>query len=196
MTESTPKSPTRTRLLFLLPLLLVSILFGYFLWGLTTEGRDPNKIPSVLIDKPAPDFDLPALEGTSMPGFSTADLRNSGKISVVNVFASWCIPCLAEHPNMMKLGQRDDIVLYGINYRDKPLDALNWLEKHGNPYDSIGADTNSRASINWGVYGVPETFILDQSGTIRYKHTGPINPGQLESLIIPVIETLKAEKTS
>ena len=182
---------TGRQVLWLLPLLGVAVLFGYFFWGLTAEGRDPNKIPSVLINKPAPDFVLPPLQGAGLPGFSRTDLL--GKISVVNVFASWCVPCLAEHPFMVKLGQRDDLVLYGINYRDTPLDALKWLRKNGNPYARIGVDSNSRVSINWGVYGVPETFVVDQTGTIRYKHTGPLNPGDLEKFIIPVIETLKAE---
>lgn len=182
---------TPRHILFALPLVITLVIFGYFLWGLTEPGRDPKILPSVLIDKPAPEFDLAALEGSGVPGFSRADLTGTGKVSVVNIFASWCVPCLAEHPYMVALGKREDINLYGINYRDEPADGLAWLNKNGNPYDRIGRDPNSRAGIEWGVTGVPETFIVDAQGTIRFKHTGPINPGDLEARIIPVIESLQ-----
>ncbi|WP_020594566.1 DsbE family thiol:disulfide interchange protein [Kiloniella laminariae] len=182
------------KVLFLLPLLVTITIFGYFFWALTSPGRDPKKLPSVLIDKPAPAFDLVELEGLNVPGFARQDLTDNGKVSVVNIFASWCIPCLAEHPYMLTLGARDDINLFAINYRDKPEDALKWLNKHGNPYHRIGRDPNSRAGIDWGVYGVPETFIVDSAGTIRYKHVGPLNTGDLENIILPIIENLQEQQ--
>jgi cytochrome c biogenesis protein CcmG, thiol:disulfide interchange protein DsbE len=181
------------KILFTLPLLITMVLFGYFFWALTKPGRDPKILPSVLIDKPAPEFNLVALENLGVPGFSRADLTSNGKVSVVNIFASWCVPCLAEHPDMVKLGERDDINLYGINYRDKPEDALKWLNRNGNPYHRVGRDPKSRTGIEWGVYGVPETFIVDAAGTIRYKHVGPLNPGDLENKILPIIDNLQTQ---
>ncbi|MEH6629192.1 MAG: DsbE family thiol:disulfide interchange protein [Halopseudomonas aestusnigri] len=183
----------KRKAIFALPLLITVVIFGYFFWALTKPGRDPKILPSVLIDKPAPEFDLKALVNLGVPGFARKDLTSNGKVSVVNIFASWCIPCLVEHPDMVKLGQRDDINLYGINYRDKPEDGLAWLNKNGNPYHRVGRDPKSRAGIDWGVYGVPETFIVDASGTIRYKHVGPLNTGDLEDTILPIIESLQAQ---
>lgn len=190
MKDSTvPNHPKSKRVIFLLPLFVLLALFAVFLWGLNDSGS--SKIWSALINKPAPSFELGAVKGLQTAGFATRDLLDSGKVTVVNVFASWCVPCLAEHPFLAELGGRDDIRLYGINFRDE--EAVGWLAKHGNPYDRIGADSTGRVSIDWGVTGVPESFILDQDGIIRYKHVGPINPGELERKIIPVIESLQRE---
>ncbi|MEK9673442.1 MAG: DsbE family thiol:disulfide interchange protein [Rhodospirillaceae bacterium] len=180
----------RGRLIFLLPLLLFLVLAGYLALGLT---MDPKKIPSALIDKPAPAFELPPIDGLPGSGFSAADLKKGG-VSVVNVFASWCVPCRAEHPEVNKLAQMGVANVYGLNYKDDPEAAKAWLAKLGNAYTAVGADRSGRAGIDWGVYGVPETFIVDGRGRIRYKHVGPIVGDKLVKDILPVIEKLKAAK--
>ncbi len=176
------------RLIFLLPVLTFAVIAAYFLWGLDPR-RNPSEVPSVLIDKPVPEFILPALEGAGVPGFSSADLA-SGEVVLVNVFASWCFPCRVEHPLLMRLAEDPSIQIYGINYRDKPLDAVRWLAELGNPYKRIGADERGRVGIDWGVYGVPETFIIDREGRIRYRHVGPLYPFQLEETLWPLIRDL------
>ena len=177
------------RLLFILPLLIFAIGAAFLYWGLNPE-RDPAAIPSVLIDEPAPQFELPPIEASATPGLSTADLAG-GQITVVNIFASWCLPCRAEHPLLVDLAEQRDVRLVGINYKDKPEDALAWLEELGNPYEAIGADENGRAGIEWGISGVPETFILDREGTIRYRHVGPIHAVELDDVILPILERLQ-----
>jgi cytochrome c biogenesis protein CcmG, thiol:disulfide interchange protein DsbE len=178
--------PTR-RLLFVLPavafLALAVVIAAYML-----SGTDPRVVPSALLDKPVPTFALPALDGRER-GLSTADLK--GHVAVVNVFASWCVPCLAEHPQVMTLAEDKDIAVVGINYKDKAADAEGWLKRLGDPFRAIGADRDGRVSIDWGVYGVPETFIIDKGGTIRYKQVGPITPQDLKATILPIIESLK-----
>jgi cytochrome c biogenesis protein CcmG/thiol:disulfide interchange protein DsbE len=175
------------RLLFLLPavafLALAAVIAAYML-----SNTDPRIVPSALLDKPVPTFVLPAIDGGER-GLSTADL--TGKVSVVNVFASWCVPCLAEHPQIMTLAGDKDIALVAINYKDKAADADAWLKRLGNPFRAIGADRDGRVSIDWGVYGVPETFFIDRGGTIRYKHVGPITPQDLKDKILPLIASLK-----
>ena len=173
------------RLAYILPLAVFAVLTLYFVLGLRL---DPSVIPSVLIDKPAPTFDLPPIEGGRGNGFSSADL--SGRVSAINVFASWCLPCLTEHPQVRRLAEIKGVTLYGINYKDKPADALAWLEEQGNPYWEIGADSKGRVAIDWGVYGLPETFIVDKKGRIRYKQVGPMTPRIFEDHILPVIEEL------
>lgn len=160
-------------LLYLLPLAVFAMVAGYFVVGL---HRNPEDIPSALIGKPAPEFSLPGLDGVA-PGFTTADLK--GRVTVVNVFASWCVPCRAEHPYMMRFAREDGMRILGINYRDKPADAKAWLDRLGNPYARIGVDRDARVSINWGVYGVPETFVVDADGIIRFKQVGPITTPDL-----------------
>jgi len=177
------------RLLFILPLLIFAAGAGFFYWGLNPT-RDPGAIPSVLIDEPAPSFELPPITASSSPGLSSADLAN-GQVTLVNIFASWCLPCRAEHPLFMDLAERPDIRIVGINYKDKPEDARAWLEELGNPYEAIGADEDGRTGIEWGISGVPETFILDADGTIRYRHVGPIHAPELEDLILPILERLQ-----
>ena len=181
--------PLIRRLLFVTPAILFTVIAGYFLWGLNPE-RDPKAIPSVMIDQPVPDFDLPPIEGMDGPGLAAADLR-AGRVSLVNFFASWCVPCRVEHPVLMKLAQRNEVAVYGINYKDKPADARPWLTRLGNPYARIGADLSGRVAIDWGVYGVPETFIVDGEGRIRYRHLGPMDDKVIEETILPLVRELR-----
>ena len=148
-------------------------------------------MPSALIDKPVPEFTLAGLPGDGVEsgkGFSSADL--TGRVSIVNVFASWCFPCRVEHPLLMRLARNPKVRIFGLNYKDRPEDARAWLKELGNPYDRIGVDRDGRIAIDWGVYGVPETFIIDAGGRIRYKHVGPITPSDLDEIIVPIIEKL------
>jgi cytochrome c biogenesis protein CcmG/thiol:disulfide interchange protein DsbE len=166
---------------------LTAVVFAWMLYQGQFMGRDPSVLPSMLIDKPAPEFVLPPLRDGG-PGLTTTDLM--GRVSVVNVFASWCVPCRAEHPLLMRLREEGVAALHGLNYKDARDDAIEWLDQLGDPYDRIGADRDGRVAIDWGVYGVPETFILDGEGRIRYKHVGPITPAIYEAVILPVIEGL------
>ena len=178
--------PMSNRLVYLVPLSVFLVMAVYFAVGLT---KDPKILPSALIDKPVPEFSLPPIEGGPGKGFSSADLR-AGGVSVVNVFASWCGPCRTEHPFITRLAELKVAKVYGLNFKDNPKSALRWLRELGDPYAAHGADTDGRVSIDWGVYGIPETFIVDGQGTIRYKHVGPINEDILEDVILPVIEKL------
>lgn len=162
---------------------VIAAVFGVYLWQVGPGGKDITQIPSAMIDKPAPDFDLPPIAGRS-DGLSTADLK--GKVSLVNVWASWCPPCRAEQPVLMTLA-KEGVRIYGINYKDKPEDARRFLETLGDPFARIGADSKGRVAIDWGVYGYPETFVVDAAGRIRYRHVGPINPGQIDSIIRPML---------
>ena len=169
--------------LFALPLIALIALVAVFA---STIDRDPGLVRSVLIDKPAPPIELAAVEGLAVPGFSTADLR--GQPTIVNVFASWCIPCRDEHPLLEALKAETGVRLFGINQADAPENARAFLEELGNPYDAVGADRDRRASIDGGVYGVPETFIVDADGVITYKHVGPLTPQSLEQEVIPALK--------
>ncbi len=173
------------RLAYVLPLVVFAVLAVYFFVGL---GRDSKVIPSALIDKPVPEFTLPPIEGGPGDGLSTADLK--GRVSVLNVFASWCIPCRAEHKIITQLAEMKIAPVYGFNFRDPPNAALAWLDELGNPYAAIGADTDGRVAIDFGVYGIPETFIIDRGGRIRYKRVGAITPDILKKEIIPLIKEL------
>ena len=175
------------RLLFLLPVLVFAVLAGYFLWGLAPE-RDPGAVPTAMIDKPTPDFDLAAVPGLAVPGLKTEDLAG-GEVVMVNFFASWCVPCRAEHAFLSALAEETAVPLYGINHRDKPEDAIAWLAELGNPYQRIGADPG-RAAVEWGVTGVPETFIVDGAGRIRWHHRGPLVPEVIERDVKPLLEAL------
>jgi cytochrome c biogenesis protein CcmG/thiol:disulfide interchange protein DsbE len=180
------------RLSYALPVAAFSALaavFGFYLYQIGLDGKNIRDIPSALIDKPAPEFRLPPIDGRD-DGFSTADL--AGQVSLVNVFASWCFPCRVEHPILMRLAA-EGVPIYGINIKDQPEDALRFLDELGNPYRRIGADADGRVSIDWGVYGYPETFIVDRSGRVRYKHIGPIMPRDLKRMIRPVLESLGLE---
>ncbi|HST94696.1 MAG TPA: DsbE family thiol:disulfide interchange protein [Microvirga sp.] len=176
MAEAT-QAPSRGRLLFLLPVAVFVVLAGLFLVRL--GGDDPSRLPSALIDKPAPAFTLPPLEGLTaggrpVPGLSHEDLK--GKVTVVNVWASWCAPCRQEHPLLVELARDPSVRVVGINQKDDPDNARRFLGSLGNPYAAVGTDRNGRVSIDWGVYGVPETFIVGPDGTIRHKHIGALTP--------------------
>jgi cytochrome c biogenesis protein CcmG/thiol:disulfide interchange protein DsbE len=170
--------------IFLIPAAVFALLAVGFLAGL---GIDPNVLPSPLIDKPAPEFALPPLE-SDQRGFSTADLK--GHVSLVNTFASWCAPCRVEHPVLNGLAQTKRVAIYGINYKDKADNARAWIAELGNPYTRIGAD-DGRVGIEWGVYGVPETFLVDSQGRIRYKHVGPLTLADIEHTILPLVVRLE-----
>lgn len=178
---------TLRHVLYLLPLLLFLGLSIYFALGLQ---KDPKEIPSALIDKPVPDFDLPPLVD-ELPGLATADF--GGEVVMVNVFASWCIPCRLEHPLITRLANEGILPVFGLNYKDKKEDARAWLEELGNSYARIGWDLSGRVGIDWGVYGVPETYIVGKQGRIRYKYVGPISREVLNETILPIIRELQAE---
>jgi cytochrome c biogenesis protein CcmG, thiol:disulfide interchange protein DsbE len=174
--------------LLLLPLVALAGLISVFALNI---DRDPNYVQSVLIDRPAPRVSLPPIAGVDVPGLETAALK--GEVTVVNVFASWCIPCRDEHPLLVTLKQQTGVRLVGINQKDAPENARAFLSELGNPYDAIGADSDGRASIEWGVYGVPETFVVDADGIVRFKHIGPINPQSLRNEVIPAIERARTD---
>tara|TARA_R110002020_G_scaffold220742_10_gene428661 strand:+ start:482 stop:1021 length:540 start_codon:yes stop_codon:yes gene_type:complete len=174
--------------LFGLPLLALVALVAVFAFSI---NRDPSLVRSVLIDKPAPVFALEAVPELGVPGFDTASL--TGQVSVVNVFASWCIPCRAEHPLLMSLSDNADIQLLGINQSDAPENARAFLAELGNPYAAVGADRDRRVSIDWGVYGVPETFVVNAKGIITFKHVGPLTPETLAADLLPAITRAAAE---
>ena len=169
--------------LFTLPLVALVALVAVFALSI---DRDPGLVRSVLIDKPVPEFSLPAVPGLGVPGFDSAAL--TGAPTVVNVFASWCIPCRDEHPLLEALKADTGVRLYGINHSDAPENARAFLAELGNPYDAVGADRDRRVSIDWGVYGVPETFVVDAAGVITYKHVGPLTPGAIASGLLPALE--------
>ena len=195
MSESAPdaQAAPKRRLLMLLPLVTFAALAAIFFVQLE-RGGDESVIPSALIGKPAPETSLPPLEATGLPGFDTAAL--SGKVALVNVWASWCVPCRQEHPLLMELSRDDRFVLAGFNYKDKPDNAARFLGSLGNPFAMIGRDESGRAAINWGVYGVPETFVVDTRGTIAFKHVGPLTPDSIASQIMPAIQKALAEAGS
>lgn len=175
------------RSLYLLPVLIfVGVGIGLAV-GLT---RDPSTLPSALIDRPVPAFELPPIEGLPGEGLTSADLE--GEVSLLNVFASWCVPCRAEHPLLMELAERG-IVINGIDYKDPPEQAARWLGELGNPFVRIGADRSGRVAIDFGVYGVPETFVIDREGRIRHKHVGPLQPRDLEKTLLPLLDQLNRE---
>lgn len=174
------------RLIFIAPVLVFVVLAGLLGWGLTS---DPSEVPTALRDKPLPAFDLPPLDDGTR-GLAKSDLQ-TGEISVINVWASWCVPCRAEHPLLEQIADMDGVSLYGIAYKDKPEDARAFLDELGDPFQRIGADADGRAGIDLGVYGVPETFFVGPDGAIRYKHIGPIAPSQMDKIIRPLVENLR-----
>lgn len=178
-----PITPGRIAILAA-PLAVFVLLAAVFAFQLTS-GRDVSELPSAFLGKPAPEFSLPPLEGLTrdgvpVPGLSTADLK--GGLTLVNIFASWCAPCRAEHPVLMQLSRREGLSIVGINYKDEPGNALRFLGALGNPYDRVGVDPKGRASIDWGFYGIPETLLIDKEGIVRHKIVGPITAEKLEDL--------------
>lgn len=169
-----------------IPLLVFAAVAVFLAIGLTLN---PREVPSPLIGRPVPQFSLPPVLGRTL-GLSDQDLK--GEVSVVNVFASWCIPCRQEHPLIQRLAR--EVPVHGLNYKDRPEDAARWLDELGDPYTRTGADIDGRVSIDWGVYGVPETFIIDRDGRIAYKQIGPIPPQVLEEKILPLIRKLQQQQ--
>ncbi|MBK1660608.1 DsbE family thiol:disulfide interchange protein [Paracraurococcus ruber] len=185
-----PAAPRR-RLLLLAPLGVAAAAgAGFFamLRGLGTGSYDPKGVPSALLGKPAPDFALPPLEGADRPALAAADLRAAGRPVLVNFFASWCVPCVIEHPQLMKLS-REGVPVLGVAYKDKPADALGFLQKHGNPYQRLGVDLPGRIAIDWGLYGVPETYLIDRGGIIRWRWAGPVTEETVAQQLRPLLKT-------
>jgi cytochrome c biogenesis protein CcmG/thiol:disulfide interchange protein DsbE len=180
-------APNRRLWLVLIPAVVFAALALLFWRGLSGK---PSEIPSALIGKTVPDFALAAVPGLDVPGFGTADLKN-GKVAVVNVWASWCAPCRIEHPLLVELAKRADITLIGINYKDEPENAVRFLGTLGQPFAAVGMDRDGRAAVDWGVYGVPETFVVDGQGVIRYKHIGPLTPEAVLGTLVGEIEKAK-----
>jgi len=179
-------APRRNRLVLLLPLIFFLALAALFLIRL--GSGDPNRIPSALIGRPAPMTSLPPVpglerDGKPLPGLDPAEFQ--GRVSLVNVWASWCVPCHDEVPFLQQLAQDARIRLVGIDYKDQPDNARRFLNRYGNPFAASGADENGRAAIEWGVYGVPETFVVGRDGRIAYKLVGPINAENFERVLLP-----------
>lgn len=190
----TETAPRTSRWMMALPLVAFATLAAIF-WFRLGSG-DPSRIPSALIGHPAPPTALPALEGLVNNGAQVPGLDPSvfkGKVSVVNVWASWCVPCHDEAPLLTELGRDSRLQVVGINYKDSPDNARRFLGRYGNPFGIVGVDANGRASIEWGVYGVPETFIVGREGTIVYKMVGPVTPDNINTVLKVEIE--KALKT-
>ena len=176
------------RLLPLIPVLIFVVLAVFFVrrLQLIERGNMPDVIPSVMINKPAPVFSLPALYD-GLPNVTAEQLK--GHVTLVNIFASWCLPCRVEHPNL-ELIKNAGITLIGINYKDKPEAARAWLAKMGNPYDLIAADKDGHVGIDFGAYGVPESYLIDKQGVIRFKQTGPMTPDVIRERIVPIAKEL------
>jgi cytochrome c biogenesis protein CcmG/thiol:disulfide interchange protein DsbE len=172
---------------YLIPLALFLVLVVFLAIGLT---RNPQELPSALIDKPAPTFRLPQLKQPDRT-FSAADMR--GKVWMLNVWASWCVACRDEHPFLFEYQKSGAVPIYGLNYKDRPEDALGWLGELGDPYLLSAVDLDGRVAIDYGVYGAPESYIIDKSGTIRLKHVGPVMPDVWEKKILPLVQELNRQ---
>jgi cytochrome c biogenesis protein CcmG/thiol:disulfide interchange protein DsbE len=194
--SDTPQQSARGKrnLLVLLPLLAFLALAALFLYRL--GAGDPSKLPSALIGRQAPKTDLPALEGLTRGGKAVPGLNNAtfaGNVTLVNVWASWCVPCHDEAPLLEEMAKDKRIQIVGINYKDAPDNARRFLNRYGNPFVAAGVDPNGRASIDWGVYGVPETFLIGRDGAIAYKLVGPITAENLKAVLQPEIEKALAK---
>jgi DsbE subfamily thiol:disulfide oxidoreductase len=176
------------RVAFLLPVILFLALAGYFAWALLS-GRDPQRVESALIGKPAPEFALPPLL-PDLPGAARADF--GGKPVLVNFFASWCIPCREDHKYLMQLARDTDITIIGIVYKDDPAAATTFLKELGNPYNRIGQDRSGRTAIDFGVYGVPETYVIDAGGIVRFRQPGPLMQDVIEQEVLPLLRGQKS----
>lgn len=186
---TTDTAARRIKPVFLLPFVIFFAAVVFFALPLL-QGKDPSNLPSAMLDKPAPDFVLPGLS-PDIPRLRHDMLK--GRVTLVNVFASWCVPCRAEHPNLTAFAANNDIPLYGIAYKDRADAAKKWLARHGNPYDAIAHDEPGLSMIDWGVYGVPETYVIDAEGMIRHRHAGPLGKDDIEQTILPLIAELAAE---
>jgi cytochrome c biogenesis protein CcmG, thiol:disulfide interchange protein DsbE len=170
---------------YLIPLAVFVILAIFLGRGLSL---DPREVPSPLIDKPAPTFSLTRLD---QPGQMIGTEQLRGQVWILNVWASWCVACRDEHPVLVEFSKSGVAPIYGLNYKDKREPALNWLQQFGNPYTASVFDENGRVGIDFGVYGVPETFVIDKQGVIRYKKTGPVTPETIQSTILPLVKKLQ-----
>ena len=189
-----PISAPRSRLrVMLVPLVVFGAMAALF--ALALKSGDPSKLPSTMIGKVAPATAFPAIDGLvdggrPVPGFSSADL-GKGAVTVVNFWASWCIPCVQEHPLLGAIRERTGVAIYGVNYKDEAGNARRFLGRYGNPFAAVGADSTGRQAIEWGVYGMPETFVVNGRGEIVYKHVGPMSPESLEAKMLPAIEAAR-----
>lgn len=192
--QNQPQSRSPRMWAAIVPLILFAAVGALFWRGL--GAGDPSKLPSALIGKAAPDIALPALDRLAGPAGPTPGLDPAafkGAVTIVNVWASWCIPCHEEAPLFMQVAQDKRIRVVGVNYKDQPDKALNFLKRYGNPFAAVGVDANGRAGIEWGVYGVPETFIVGRDGNIAYKLVGPLTPDNLDRVLKPQIEKALAK---
>lgn len=186
----------RSNYLRLLPVVVFVVIAGFFAMAL--RSGDPSLLPSTLVGKPVPQTTFPPVEGLEVaagkfePGFTSADLAK-GKISVVNYWASWCVPCVDEHPMLEQLKEESGVDIYGVNYKDQAAAARRFLGRYGNPFTAVGTDADGRAAIDWGVYGTPETFVVNGKGHVIYKHVGPITPESLKTKLLPIIAKAKTE---
>ena len=177
------------RFVFIMPVIAFIALIGFFGIGLT---KDPKVLPSQLLDRPLPTFDLPGIAEAPGGGPGLASVALKGEPALLNIFASWCAACPQEHPVLTRISA-EGFPVYGIAWKDKPQDSRDWLAKWGNPYRATAADENGRTAIDLGVTGVPETFIVDKAGRVRFKQIGPISPEQWEGTIKPLMAKLRAE---
>lgn len=194
--ENPVPAPQRHSRLVLAPIVGFFVLAALFGYALTHS--EPSKLPSALLGKAAPATDLAPMPGLTangkpVPGIKSADLTK-GDVVLVNFWASWCVPCVQEHPILIELRKRTGVRLLGVNHKDPEPGGHRFLQRYGNPFDAVGLDGNGRASIEWGVYGMPETFVVDGKGRIVYKHVGPISEQLMTAVVMPAIEKAKAAK--
>lgn len=190
MTQAQPTATPRASLpawSAIIPVAIFLVVAGFFAYGLT---RDPKALPSTMIDRPMPEFTLTRLT-PERDALANADLI--GKVSLVNVFGSWCSSCVLEHPQLTAIAESGQVALYGIDWRDPPGKGADWLARYGDPYAKTGVDSDSRLAIDLGVTGAPETFLVDRTGRIRYKQVGPITPELWEDTLLPLIRKLESE---
>ncbi|WP_270937590.1 DsbE family thiol:disulfide interchange protein [Falsiroseomonas oryzae] len=182
-------TPATRRILLFAPFAVAAaggVAFYGMLQGMRTGEYNPRGVPSALIGRSPPDFTLPPLEGVETPALTSADLQNLPGPVIVNFWASWCVPCIIEHPQLMRL-HREGVPVFGIAYKDRPEDSLRFLRERGNPYRRLSRDEPGRVAIDWGVYGVPETYLLDRQGIIRWRFAGPITQDVLDQDIRPLL---------
>ena len=171
-----------------IPVALLLAVAGFFGFGLT---RDPSELPTMMIDRPMPEFSLQPLDETT-PLLTTERLK--GAVSLINIFGSWCVSCAVEHPFLMELSRKGLVNLHGVDWREEAAEGKAWLDRHGNPYQSVGVDADSRLAIDLGVTGAPETFVVDRDGRVRFKQVGPITPEVWKDTLQPLIRELEAQK--
>ena len=184
-TSQTPEVQKPKRWVYLMPLGLFVVLMVFFFYGL---GLNPRLIPSPLIGQPTPEFALPKLSNPEEL-FQQTDLK--GEVSLLNIWATWCTSCRQEHPVLMKIAESKQVPIYGLYYKDDPALGVSWLNDYGNPYQENAVDVDGKVGIEWGAYGTPETFVIDQQGIIRHKHVGPISWHEWENELLPLINSLR-----